>query len=57
MQIGYDENKPLDPIDLTEWSKDWLQTKGVNKLSCTYEKDGNKFKNLKIKQTHCSHSD
>ena len=24
MQIGYDENKPLEPLDLKQWSEDWI---------------------------------
>ena len=59
MQIAYDENKPDEPLDLNQWSCDWLQTKGVSKIS--YEKEvadgGDEFKNFMIRQTYCRHSD
>lgn len=44
MQIGYDENKPLEPLDLNQWSQDWLQTKGMNKMSLEVEKSDGKYK-------------
>jgi aminopeptidase N len=37
LQNGYDNSHPLEPLDLFKWSKDWLQTKGVNKLVYEYE--------------------
>ena len=38
MQQGYNENKPdeAEPLDLDKWAQDWLQTKGVNKISSEY---------------------
>ena len=57
MQIGYDEAKPLEPLDLNRWSQDWLQTTGVNKIQIDPEKDGNTIKKFKIKQAHGPHGD
>ena len=52
IQIGYDEAKPLEPLDLNRWSESWLQTKGVNKIMIDPEKEGNTIKKFKIKQAY-----
>lgn len=57
MQIGYDESKPTEPLDLDQWGKDWLQTKGVNKMSSEYEQADGKFTKFQIRQTPCKHAD
>ena len=57
MQIGYDENKPLEPLDLNQWSQDWLQTKGMNKMSLEVEKSDGKYKKFQIKQEHCKNGE
>lgn len=42
MQQGFNEGKPDETLDLNDWSKKWLQTKGVNKHSAEIEQaDGN----------------
>ena len=46
MQIGYDENKPLEPLDLTQFSREWLQTRGVNKMQVVAEKKDGKYTNF-----------
>ena len=57
LQIGYDENKPTEPLDLNQWSQDWLQTKGVNKMSAEVEQVDGKYSKFQIRQTHCKYAD
>ena len=57
MQEGYDEKKPGQPLDLNQWSQQWLQTKGVNKIAAEVEQADNKYTKFSLKQTHCKHAD
>ena len=36
LQKGYDDINPYEPLDLNQWAKDWLQTKGSNKIAAEY---------------------
>ena len=49
MQEGYNEKKPDEPLDLNQWSKDWLQTKGVNKMIAEIEQANGKFTKFTVK--------
>ena len=53
MQEGYNEKKPDTPLDLTQWSREWLQTKGANKISAEVEQADGKYTKFTIKQTAC----
>ena len=57
LQIGYDENKPQEPLDLNQWSQDWLQTKGVNKMTAEFDSADGKFKHFQIRQAPCKYAD
>jgi len=37
MQRGYDGAGMDEPLNLNDWSTNWLQTKGVNKHSAEFE--------------------
>lgn len=57
MQQGFNENRPDETLDLNKWSADWLQTKGVNKISHEYEQADGKYTSFKIRQTPCKNAD
>ena len=57
MQEGYNEKKPDTPLDLTQWSQEWLQTKGVNKIAAEVEEADGKYTKFTLKQTPCKHAD
>lgn len=57
LQSGYDELHSDGALDLFQWSKDWLQTKGVNKFTYEYEQQEGKFTSFRIRQTHCKYAD
>ena len=57
MQEGFDENKPNETLDLNNWSKNWLQTKGVNKHSAEVEQADGNFSKFAIRQEHCKNAD
>lgn len=47
----------MEPLDLFQWSKDWLQTKGLNKISAEFETNQGKFTSFKIRQSPCKYAD
>ena len=57
MQQGYDESNQSEELNLSDWSKNWLQTKGVNKHSAEFEQAEGKFTKFVIRQEHCKNAD
>ena len=59
MQEGYDKKnpEPEKKIDLAEWGKQWLQTKGMNKISIESTQESDKYTEFKLKQTPCQYAD
>ena len=61
MQEGYDKKNPnVEPekkINLAEWGKMWLQTKGMNKISIESTQESDKYTEFKLKQTPCQYAD
>ena len=57
LQIGYNENKPDEPLDLNEWSRDWLQTKGANRIQAEFDQADGKFTRFVLRQTPCKYAD
>lgn len=57
MQMGLNDDKPDSELNLTDWGKQWLQTKGCNRLSVEAETENGKYKSFKIRQGHCKNSD
>lgn len=49
LQEGYDNSKPTKPLDLHEWGRSWLQTKGSNKIKAEWEEEEGKFTSFKIR--------
>ena len=50
MQTGYNKRKGQEqPLDLDAWSKDWLQTKGVNKMTAEVDQANGVITKFKIK--------
>ena len=58
IQEAHDATHPAKRCDLTEWSKEWLQTKGSNKLAAEWQTDdkGN-YTDYRIAQTACDFGD
>lgn len=46
-----------ESLDLNKWAKDWLQTKGVNKIVYEYEEKDGKFTSFQLRQTFCKYAD
>jgi uncharacterized protein YjdB len=42
---------------LTKWAKDWIQTKGSNRIVAEYQEANGKITGFKIRQTPCKYSD
>lgn len=42
---------------MVRWSKDWIQTKGSNKIVAEYEQTDGKITSYQIKQTPCKYAD
>ena len=57
MQQGYDESNPYEPLDLTQWARDWIQTKGTNKIKGEFKEEEGKITEFIIRQTPCKYAD
>ena len=57
IQQGYDESNPYEPLDLTQWARDWIQTKGANKIKAEFTEEEGKITDFKIRQTPCKYAD
>ena len=57
IQQGYDDSKPYEPLDLTQWARDWIQTKGANKIKAEFTEVEGKITEFKIRQTPCKYAD
>ena len=49
MQEGYDSTQAYQPLDLTQWAKDWIQTKGANKIKAEVTDNEGKITDFKIR--------
>ena len=57
MQQGFNEEKPDEDLDLTKWSEQWLQTKGISKIQAEVEEDGGKYTKFNLRQSAHKNSD
>jgi len=57
IQEAIDQSDAEKKQDLHQWSKDWLQTKGSNKITCDYKVEDGKFTIFKIRQEPAKYGD
>lgn len=48
---------PYQPLDLKQWARDWLQTKGSNKIKAEYTESEGKITEFRIRQSPCKYAD
>lgn len=57
LQEGYDSCNNQKKLDLTQWAKDWLQTKGANKVTAEYTEQDGLITSFQLRQTPCKYGD
>lgn len=57
IQQAVDESDSPNKQDVQRWSRDWIQTKGSNKISAQFKQENGKITEYAIKQTPCKYAD
>jgi aminopeptidase N len=57
IQDAIKESNLEKKYDLFDWGKDWIQTKGSNRITQHYEVKDGKIQNYEIKQVPCKYAD
>jgi hypothetical protein len=57
MQEGYDKLNPKEPLSLTQWARDWIQTKGSSMITAEYTEENGKITAFQIRQNPAKYGD